>query len=211
MHDSALRIAVTDTSPHLYRWMSFVDGENLAIRAKTALQERKLTFEAGQFYVKDVFLWSPTRRPQLRLPEMKSPEFGLQPTAIRAHYYTSASGDDARLASLREQIRECGFQPEVFKRRKEGKSKGVDIALARDLLGHAYKDNYDAALLYSGDGDYVPLVEDVQRLGKRVYVLFLDGPWVSRHLKNAADSFHNITPQFVTDWTNHLAAPAITK
>ena len=44
------------------------------------------------------------------------------------------------------------------------RAKGVDIALTKDLLSHAFLDNYDAVVLVAGDGDYVPVVEELKRL-----------------------------------------------
>ena len=47
--------------------------------------------------------------------------------------------------------------------------KGVDTALATDLIQAALDDMYDAAILTSADADFVPAVELVQnRTGKRV-------------------------------------------
>jgi uncharacterized LabA/DUF88 family protein len=86
--------------------------------------------------------------------------------AIRSYYYTSVKGDDTAAMSVKRALRELGFHPEVFKKtREEDKAKGVDIALAKDFLSHAFLDNYDVALLIAGDGDYVPLITEVKRLG----------------------------------------------
>lgn len=46
--------------------------------------------------------------------------------------------------------------------------KGDDIHLATDMLSLAYEDIYDVAILVSGDGDFVPAVWKVQKLGKKV-------------------------------------------
>lgn len=46
--------------------------------------------------------------------------------------------------------------------------KGVDIHLATDLLTFAFDNQYDLAVLVSQDGDFVPAVEQVIRLNKRV-------------------------------------------
>ena len=48
----------------------------------------------------------------------------------------------------------------------------MDIQLATDMLSNGFSDNYDIAILVAGDADYVPLIEEVQRLGKLVYVTF---------------------------------------
>ena len=46
--------------------------------------------------------------------------------------------------------------------------KGVDIKLATDMLRMAYRNLYDVAILVSGDGDFEPVVESVEELGKHV-------------------------------------------
>ncbi len=46
--------------------------------------------------------------------------------------------------------------------------KGVDVAIAVESLALAYADAYDRALIVSGDGDYVELVEAIKRQGKHV-------------------------------------------
>ena len=46
--------------------------------------------------------------------------------------------------------------------------KGIDVAIAVEALSLAYQDAYDTALLVSGDGDYVELVEAIKRQGKHV-------------------------------------------
>lgn len=46
--------------------------------------------------------------------------------------------------------------------------KGVDVAMAVDMLGMAYKDRYDAAVLLSADSDLVSAVQNVKDLGKHV-------------------------------------------
>ncbi len=55
-------------------------------------------------------------------------------------------------------------------RRQDGSlvEKGIDVALAVEALALAYQDAYDSALLVSGDGDYVELVEGIKRTGKHV-------------------------------------------
>ncbi len=46
--------------------------------------------------------------------------------------------------------------------------KGDDIYLATDMLSFAYENVYDTAILVSGDGDFVPVIKKVQKLGKKV-------------------------------------------
>ena len=46
--------------------------------------------------------------------------------------------------------------------------KGDDIHLATDMISFAYENKYDVAILVSGDGDFVPAIRKVQKLGKNV-------------------------------------------
>ncbi len=42
---------------------------------------------------------------------------------------------------------------------KQPKEKGVDVALAADLLTYGMTDDYDIAILVSGDSDYIPVLK----------------------------------------------------
>ena len=46
--------------------------------------------------------------------------------------------------------------------------KGDDVYLATDMVSFAYENTYDTAILVSGDGDFVPAIKRVQKLGKKV-------------------------------------------
>jgi uncharacterized LabA/DUF88 family protein len=125
----------------------------------------------------------------------------VQDHAIRAYYYTSLTGDDPQVLSVRRALRSLGFHPEVFKKvRAQEKAKGVDIALAKDFLSHAFLNNYDVAVLAAGDGDYVPLITEVKRLGKIVYVAFFRDYGLSTELHLAADMFFEMEHFFLKRW-----------
>lgn len=57
-------------------------------------------------------------------------------------------------------------------RRPDGSlvEKGIDVALAVEALSLAYEDAYDEAVIVSGDGDYIELVEAIKRRGKQVEI-----------------------------------------
>ncbi len=106
---------------------------------------------------------------------------------------------------MRTQLWTCGFEPHVFKKNAANqKTKGVDIQLTNDMLSHAFRDNYDSAVLIAGDGDYVPLVQEVKRLGKRVHVHFIDA-CSNPDLKLAADEFTGLT-KIILVWAQQTAA-----
>lgn len=188
-------------SPHLRRWMAFVDGENLTMCAQRLAKSRGERLVESRFYSRDVYTWLP-QYGATELPVYRGrPSLTLQPSAIRAYYYTSVSGDQPKIESVRDTLWQLGFQPEVFKKiRKEDRAKGVDVALTKDLLSNAYLDNYDVAVLYAGDGDYVPLVQEAKRLGKVVYTMFFGSEGMSRDLRLASDDFLNLEGEFLGGW-----------
>ncbi len=51
--------------------------------------------------------------------------------------------------------------------------KGDDIMLSVDMISGAYEDQYDTAVIVSGDGDFKPLVDNVRKLGKKVENAYL--------------------------------------
>jgi uncharacterized LabA/DUF88 family protein len=57
-------------------------------------------------------------------------------------------------------------------RRSDGSlvEKGIDVSIAVEALSLAYADAYDEAVIVSGDGDYVELVEAIKRCGKQVEI-----------------------------------------
>jgi uncharacterized LabA/DUF88 family protein len=181
--------------------MLFVDGENFAIRALEVAQRRGITLIEGDYYKKDVFAWFPEFPATLNFTEVPSTPIQLQTHAIRAHYYTSLIGDDLALGSVRKTLRARGFHPEVFKKTKgQLKAKGVDISLSKDFLSHAFFNNYEVAVLISGDGDYVPLINEVKRLGKIVYVFSFSNSGLNPELELVSDRYFEMEPFFYDCW-----------
>ncbi|MBX7096510.1 MAG: NYN domain-containing protein [Myxococcaceae bacterium] len=203
-----LRLNSVNSATRLSRWMLFVDGEGLAIRGREFLRSRGYEPKLGQFFEPDVFLWlfgAEPRRVFKPLHEVK-----LEDSAVRWHFYTAVQGALERVDQVRDSLLAFGFDPHVFHKDKGKKSKQVDITLARDFLGHAYKDNYDAAVLIAGDEDFVPLVKEVKALGKQVFVLFFASQGLSPELRRHADifiDFETVFGQVWLDMKEHWQAP----
>ena len=153
-----------------FRVMVFIDGENLVFRyqdmiASGAKQKPQVIHRPN------VLVWHP-----------EATKFVANQQIIRATYYTYAVGDEGLITAVRQQIRTLGFvfnlplvantlSPEVFKKPSQGaKAKGVDIKMTVDILTHVHQNNTDAVFLMAGDGDYVPLVQEVMRSGKQLYI-----------------------------------------
>ena len=182
------------------RWMIFVDGENLSIRAKSLGERMSISLPEGAYYAKDIFIWLPGYQGTEFLIKGNWGSLGLQ--ARRAYYYTAVQGDEPTLETIRESLWALGFEPNVFKKPPGRRSKGLDITLTKDVLSHAYKDNYDVAMLITGDADYVPVVEEVKRTGKLVCVNFFAEEGLSPELRLAADFVLDLTVEFVNRWTS---------
>jgi len=214
-------------------WTLFVDGENFTKRGQAVLEEANLKPVGPTHWREDVLLWLPTHKgtepfiapsswPFMRTtsPSVPQPQAHL---ADRAYYYTSMPYENAAVVTAtRLALREIGFEPKMFPRRREKskvaelppgeerdealarwKSKAVDLALATDVLTLAGEGRYEVAVLFAGDADYVPVVEAVKRLGRHVVLGFFAGKGhgLSDDLRISADEFVDLTPYLIKAWT----------
>jgi hypothetical protein len=180
--------------------MLFVDGENLTFRAQQTAVTKNIPLPEGRRYRKDTFIWPFNSPPTKDLPSGKY----LAPLGQRAYYYTSLKGSDEVISTVEQGLWNIGFTPKVFKKvRQEEKAKGVDISLTKDMLSHAFFGHYEVACLVAGDGDYVPLVEEVKRQGKLVVCMFFSDCGLNPALKLACDEFIDLNPFLANGaWTH---------
>lgn len=177
---------------YVEKWMLFVDGENLTLRAQEIAKAKGIILQESPYFRKDTFIW-----PELMM-QMEIILRGIKiKTPIRSYYYTSVVGDDKKLTEINELLWKIGFQPEVFKKSKGRKSKGVDITLTKDILCHAFMNNYDMAVLITGDADYLPVIEEIKRQGKLVYLVFIESTKIDPKLIMAADMFETIPEDWI--------------
>lgn len=168
--------------------MAFIDGENLVMRYQAMLTEGADP-KAEVTHVLDTVIWHP------RLMDACYTH-----CLLRATYYTYVVGDIDRIHGIADQVQELVPQTGTYwrarrltpcvmkKERKQQKRRGVDIRICVDMLSHVYRNHLDAVLLLSGDGDFIPLLEEVKRCGKLVIVAsFSSG--LSVELKRIADHF----------------------
>ena len=197
MHNQ--RIPWQSAVPPFRRLRVFVDGENLVFRYQAMIAKGWTPRTDEVIHIPDVLIWHPTLVACVGLDEVH-----------RATLYTYAVGDDLKIKSHRDSIKNLWFQkhdnstllnrltPMVFKKEnKAAKAKGVDIQITVDILNHVYRDNVDAIWLLSGDGDYLPVVEEVLRCGKQCYISSLsDG--LNEKLREIADRFVLLDDQLFT-------------
>jgi uncharacterized LabA/DUF88 family protein len=179
------------------RVMAFVDGENMVFRYQAMLAAGK-KINPSVIHEKDAFVWHTN----------VGRAFGDQ--TIRISYYTSVVGDSEKVASIKNKLAGLvaldGYRaksptdqrvvPFVFKREaNQRKTRVVDAHITVDVLRHVYQDQVDTVYLLSADTDYIPLIEEVMRRGKRVVVGALSDS-VTDRLRNIADGFHDLDNWF---------------
>lgn len=77
--------------------------------------------------------------------------------------------------------------------------KGIDVRLATDMLTHAFRHNYDAAILVSGDNDFADAVQAVKDLRRTVEVALFGSPGSSHRLRDVADDVIALNAEFIQD------------
>lgn len=153
----------------------FVDGENLVMRYQAMVAGGRKP-KKGVAHIPDTFVW----------------HAGVTTWSCmdiqRVSYYTSATGDQKRISEIRTQIAGTEYKfshdtdpdtpegsmqlvPRIFhKSSKSRKTRNVDINIVIDVMRAAHLPSAEMLLLLSGDGDYLPLVQEAMRLGKQVWV-----------------------------------------
>jgi uncharacterized LabA/DUF88 family protein len=87
-------------------------------------------------------------------------------------------------------LRNTGIKVSLLKRNNYDTIKGDDVNIAVDILYGALLDCFDWVFLISGDADYIPVIEKIQRLGKKVLVSYFK-EYTSKKLRGKADQFHH--------------------
>lgn len=203
------RARVTPTS---LRWMVFVDGENFSSRFRSVAEAKYGKGfvprpEVEQCYKRDTFLWTSDLMLN-RLVDILEKIYSIRPEPVRMNYYTMTSGDAAEVQRVRESLWNLGFHPWVFQKQKGKRAKGVDITLTKDMLSHAFLDNFDLAVIFTGDGDYVPVIEEVKRLGK-IVVLFAFPDGLNPELKFSSDAHVDPTKYILKYFTKGVEPPPV--
>ncbi len=76
--------------------------------------------------------------------------------------------------------------------------KEDDIHLAVDMIKLAYNNAYDKAILVSSDGDFIPVINTIKEIGKKVENIGFPNKF-SWHLKQSCDSFRQLTKEELND------------
>ena len=105
-------------------------------------------------------------------------------------------------------VNRSGFRVVRYEKNIAGKEKNIDVAIAHAITKDAYtglvRKGVDEITLVAGDGDYVPVVEDLVENGFTVHVAFWSH--AAQALKGAATRFICLDPhhQFLSSRRNPL-------
>ena len=148
----------------LPRSIILIDGENLVSRYENMLSQGLTVKDrlASELHcIRGVFIW---HHYLIGMPVASS--------VIRCIYYTSAVGDDPHIREIERSIRKAQYAfgpadsykwqavvPRVFKKENGSRpSKRVDIQICIDALTCDDQGGIDEVLLFTGDGDFLPLI-----------------------------------------------------
>lgn len=174
-----------------------IDGENLVLRYQDMVSRGarvKESLRTELQHVPGVYIW------HHYLIGMPVPAM-----VIRCLYYTSAVGDEPRIreinSTMRRSIYAFGHEgsyawralvPRVFKKENGSRSsKRVDIQICIDALTCADQGGIEEVFLFTGDGDFLPLIHELMRRNIRVNLCaFSSG--CSEDIKTAGDTFTSL-------------------
>ena len=183
----------------------FIDGENLTLRYQEMLKAGRKP-AIGNIHVQDAFVWNQS--------VLDSHFWNLN----RVSYYTSVAGDELKLREVRKLIGGTAFtcktgivttvlrsapstrtgQIVPFVRKKSARSRKesiCDIQIAVDVLRACYRNHAKNIWIFTGDGDFLSLFEEVVHSGKRIYVSALSSG-LSDEIPFAVDEFLPIDEYF---------------
>ncbi len=187
-----------------------VDGENLAIRFK-AMIEGDYEPMNNVTHERDVFVWS---RDLFQ-------EHNTQKDILRISCFTCVTGGIDKVKKLKDKIGSIEYScqvglsgggggyhpksitnkgtlnPRIFTKQKGMPSKQVDIAMVIDAFNYSIIDNIDEIHIMSGDSDFIPVIQEIMRRGKKVTVSsFSSG--VKDEMKHIPDTYQCLDNIFLT-------------
>jgi len=167
-------------TPDYKRMMIFVDGTNFL---RELSKELEIAFRADKPPVESLAIAN-------SMTGHFFDAYGV--VKIRKYWFSSYQGNEEYHDQLAKQLRSNDFEPVLFKKKEDReREKGVDIALAKEMLVNSFNQNFDIGVLIAGDEDYVGLVTEVKRYGPIVWGSFFSHG-LSEKLRIVFDRFIDI-------------------
>ena len=150
----------------MYRVMVFIDGSNIMHTA----HHFRANFRVGYLKLAQTLAGS---RPLIRTYYFGSE--GIPPSQQQIDFYEKLQRE--KINVIKRPVRRKGARTI---------EKGVDVALATQMLSLGFFNAYDVAILASGDSDFVGAVQQLKILGKTVEVAAFECG-LGRDLRLSAD------------------------
>lgn len=142
---------------------------------------------------------------------------------LRINYFTCVVGDRVKLEGVRDRISAIEYSctvgvvgsggdrysgggpkaitnkgtlnPRVFVKKKDQPRKMIDVAIVIDAINYSMRDNIDEIHIVSADSDFIPVIHEIMRRGKRVTVSsFSCG--INDEMKHAPDTYECLDDVF---------------
>lgn len=127
---------------------------------------------------------------------------------VKSYVYTSQVCDSVRTRMF-DDLEKSNFEvhriPTVEKYHQE---KCVDISLGVEMLYQSTLDEFDIAIILSGDKDYIPAIEKTKLIGKQVALCSLRGSCNRDYLK--FDSLLDYKVIWINDFEDFMFIPSNT-
>jgi uncharacterized LabA/DUF88 family protein len=117
---------------------------------------------------------------------------------IRVYYYLPIVNKEEAEEQYKSQQRFISYLQDIpnvhvkfgrlIKRGETLVEKTLDVLIAIDMVKYAYQNQYDIAILVSGDGDFSPAIEAVKEIGKQTETAFFPNE-TSIYLRHLSDRF----------------------
>jgi len=91
--------------------------------------------------------------------------------------FTSVKADEKKLRLDRNRhhdLMHAGIETKFYPMSQSAGEKGIDVAMAIDILQIGLDEIMDVAILITGDGDFVPLVRALMKRGMAVVVAYFE-------------------------------------
>ncbi len=167
---------------------TYIDGTNLLLECAKEVGIRARADKPTHAHLMFACALAKTANPYMNEPKRK-------------YWFASYQGNDEDRSRIRGILRGQGFEAVLFKK-NEGREKGVDISLTKEMLVHAFHRNSLESILVAGDEDYVPLVNEVKRYGQRVLGYFF---------KRATSDELQLSLDIYWDLSTNLTSPDASK
>ncbi len=162
---------------------AFIDADNVADGFHDAFKHRNLAEDCKKFYSLEILLRS--------IPASRKYLFSAAPDGQDTHDW---------LVKLRSEQNFLYRQGRLIEKGRSRKQQGVDVMIAVEALKCAHSRIMDSCILFTDDGDLLPLVSAIVDLGIHTTVVGFGNPAkgdVAREFQDRCDNYVHVGDQIL--------------